>query len=518
MQIGRDSHPRQCLAYLLSKNTMSFTHEDDTRIYDEVYTQLTTALKNLQYRSPFQYRGVDLIWCLKRELFFYAYRDSLKCEIIKKGNQKDSAILEHSPSHHFPRKKWGISLKRGSRKKAKTVIFSDYAKTKNIIDSVNDNAIFYANSFSPKLYLISLFKSFPFYQIASTERNLQQYVNKASCYYKELLRHKPFFAENAMTGALQMEPLLRPKIEQLFKDFLPHLLFEIDEAHRFFEGAPELKTALLDEDTTPFKNAFCQVARHYDVRSFVECHGALGHKIGFLPLTADHIFVWGEAQKEKMIRWGCPKEQILISGCSKYGRYKKMKSENAKKKVIKNLGLDPTKKMILFAFTPIKGINPFFIERTKQIIDEALSAIEYFPEFQFVIKVHPGDEYRPYYENWRNLHPYSNRIFVVERYDSLLLAKAADLLIVYNSTYAIDGFALRKPVICLYDAATTMIDEFREFNVFHYVDNLKTLLKTIQTLIDEPYVPPSPETFRTLLNEGEDPEKIIVSYLLSTTY
>lgn len=496
----------------VKQNTMSLTHEEDTRIYDEVYTQLTTALKNLQHRSPFQYRGVDLIWCLKRELFFYAYRASLKYEILKRDNQKDSAILIHPPS--FLKKKRGTSLRSGPWKKAKVVIFSDYEKTKSIINLFQKKVVYYSNSFSPRLYLVSLIKSFPFYQTASAGRRFETCA-EMSHHYIELLQHKPLFGENAMTGDLQMEPLLRPKIEQLFKDLLPRLLFEIDEAHRFFQRASELRTALLDEDMTPFKNAFCQVARHYDVRSFVECHGALGHKIGFLPLTADHIFVWGETQKEKMIRWGCPEKQILISGCSRYGPYQKMKLKEAKKKVVKKLGLDPAKKIILFAFTPMKGINPFSIEKTKGIIDEALNVVEHFPKFQFIIKVHPGDDYFPYYENWRRHHPYSNRIFVVERYDPLLLAKAADLLVVYNSTYAVDGFALRKPVICLYDTATTMIDEFRKFTVFHYVDNSESLLKTIQTLIDEPYVQPSPEAFRSLLNEGEDPEKIIASFLLS---
>jgi len=95
-----------------------------------------------------------------------------------------------------------------------------------------------------------------------------------------------------------------------------------------------------------------------------------------------------------------------------------------------------------------------------------------------------------------------------------LLAKAADFLIVYQSTYAVDGFALGKPVISLWDDSN-FFDEFKPYKVFTEVKSAKELREAILKFLNG-FVPPAnwQEARRACLNEnGEDPDRFIASVL-----
>lgn len=519
-------------------------------LYDDVYSVWIEALGNIQ-KAPFFYRDVDLLSCFKRDLFFYIFYAIQKYEIWKRCHAKHSDALflieekedlktpflyQMIPPSPFKEKIKtfkidGIKIKKslsqqdssppfsisnlqyGNWEKAKTVIFSDYQKSKGIFKKLKKNAICFSNTFAPKIFAISFVRRFCYYQTTVSEKELLHYRKLADSYL-ECFETEKTFLPNLKIKDLELYSLLKPKWRELAQHALPKLLSDIDRFYRFFENATRLKSALLDEDTSPSKNAFCQIAKRHGIRSFVECHGALGHKIGFLPLTADFMFAWGNAQKRKLVRWGCPPERVLISGCNRYTPYLRLKPAKVRKKICHDLKLDPSKKIVLVAFTPFKTRLHLFSNAVQQIIDEVLMTVKELPAVQFVIKIHPGDAHRAFFENWRRKSSLKS-VVIVEKYDPLFLARGADLLVVYNSTYAVDGFALKKPVICLYDSTTTIVGEFRPFHVFHDIDNPAALKQKIEALLEKPSLP-SDEAYAELLNIGkQSPEDIILSCLTS---
>lgn len=499
-------------------------------MYQQEYDSIFNYLEPLKEAADFSYRGANLLWCFKKMLFEFAYFVRHRYETFKLVMTKHAGsdfyleqesnffqypalarILEASPlskssNHHFfselttsdaikqaERKTpwercWPSLLKFRDLSRVKIVLFSDFEKSKSILKKTRSlGCVIFLNSKSPRTLLRAFMNRAAIFQTSFDDKNCQSHAKQVQEFTSRIYQNRLF--TNYKISDLSAEPLLQKELERLFSSHLPKLFYEIDQMHCFFLEAKSLKSALLDEDVSPTKNAFCQVARQYHVRSFVECHGALGHKIGLLPLTANKIFMWGNAQKAKLAKWGCPEEQIIVSGCSRYDYYQQLKEGAVRNKVARQFGFDPKHKIVLLGFisTTINRGRFIFEDSVNQHIADTLAAMfelcRQEPTIQILLKVHPGDENLTYFSHWIRASDLGGRVIVIDRYDPLLLAKAADLLVIYASTYAVEGFALGKPVICLYDESWQLLEEFRKFPVFTYVNDSKQLQTTIPKLL-----------------------------------
>ncbi len=496
-------------------------NEDEAAsIYREVYHALLERLKIQSEESPFIYRGVNLLWCLKKPIFNFAHHVKLRFETFKRLAKKfESAdfylkrrsphpeyptldpILQSSPRQktpiHFLEEKeegvslsahsnpsrlqrfWPPSLAWGRLEKSKIAFFSAFERSKSILQYLKaDPCAYYVDEPAPRLFLRCLQRGIAFYQAAPPSKNPHA-SEKSIHFFLNALQEAPVFPE--------AENLLNLWLEELIRSIFPKLLFQIDQMHRFFVKAKALRSVFLDEDIAPVKNAFCQIARRYGIPSYVESHGVLAHPSGYIPVTADFLFAWGEAQKKKLVSWGCPEEQILVSGCSRYTSYRERESESVRKKVKKDLGLDPSKKILLVTFPLIRANRPLLFEsRWVHIFYETLEEIATFhPEISLVIKfkAYSNDQNRKYCEAWLQEKKLGDRFKIVEKYDSLLLARAADLLVAYGTTFAVDGLAMKVPVIYLYHQTMPLLDEFKEYNAFYFSDSRAELRGLIRNLL-----------------------------------
>ncbi len=544
-----------------SNKADSFPHHyinqmDFDSIYNEIYSKLCNVLEHNLFKEQFTYQGVYLLWCFKKELFFYIFSMMMRHETFKQvmiKNSNGQFFLTDSKNSHkvclanivkasplndpsriffkenpsestltaeesIKRKNsiWPSVCSIGNLKKTEVVIFSNFERSKSVISHLRTKPVIFLNCPSPRIILQAVKNSLPFFQAVFHFKRKDTYQLTAESFSKILNETRVF--ENFSIREVHCEALLNWKMNDLFRVHLPKLLFEIDKMTDFFNRAKSLKSALLDEDIDASKNAFCQVARKFGVVSFVELHGALGDKHGFMPFTADKMFVWGNAQKEKLIGWGCPSEKILVSGCSRYDSYQRLNSEKIKKKVAKDLGLDSKEKMVVLAFMPVSRWYAYFEAHMEEIISETIEVVsEFSHEARFVIKLHPADENIDFYRSCIKHHKIENRVSIIQKYDPLLLAKAAHFLIIYRSTYAIDAFALDKPVICLYDRDDDLISEYRQFSVFQYASDKNTLRKMCERLLREPFRWPDrwADAKIQCLNDGVPPGALIAHQLLS---
>ena len=530
-------------------------------IYEETYEAMCDYLRKYTLKSVFVYRGIDLLWCFKKALFEYAYLGRVRYELFKSVRAKHpssqfhlcngsaetrgprlSEILEASPLREIsdihrleeslpaaPDKKsqnrngrriaFPSFLTLGNLGKCKTAVFYDLKKSQNILKQLKPHGcVLFSNSEPRRTLLRTLVQSLPLCQLTYHSRQAARYHEAADSFHAKLSRYKLF--DDFILDDLAWEKLLGERLKQLFEFELAKLLFEIDQTHRFFKKAHALKTVLLDEDISSSKIAFCQIARQYQVSTFVECHGLIGGKHGFVPLNADKIFVWGRAQKSKLTKWGCPEGKIIVSGHSRYGQYQQMDGKALRQKVSKKFGLNPNQKIALFAFPPIThSWFLIFEHKMKQIILETLETatqlLQEHTDLQIVLKIHPADQEKAFYRGWVKKNNTSNRFVAIENYDPLILAKAVDFLVVYGSTYAVDGFAMGKPVIVLHDDSW-FFEEFREFSVFTYANSANEFKNAVLQLIKSPEMRSTrwDEARRECLNEGDrDPEELIASYL-----
>lgn len=556
-----------------SNEADSFTHDYLTKehnelIYEQEFSSILKYLKNPEIRNQFSYRGVDLLWCFKKVLFEFVYFLRHRYETLKKviaahphsdfwisrrseffdypslaqvipvSSLKNDSRIKFFEEPNLPSNQrngagakqrydsfWPDRLAIGNYKEREIAVFSDFEKSKSVVRNLKKGScVLFLNTKSPRMFFRALTSRSAVYQIAFDSAARHSYETRSEAFIR-ILQAGSFFSD-FQVGDIQVGPILRNEIGRLFRAALPKLLFEIDQIHDFFSRAKDLRSVLVDEDVSPVKNAFCQLARHYSLESFLECHGALGHKIGLLPLTADFILMWGQAQKEKLVRWGCPENRVLVSGCSRYRQYQLLSDELIKKKVTHQLALDPLKKTLLLAFISCTINRGHFVfeAEVKQNIAKTLRAIADLviqdPALQIILKVHPGDENFSCLKNWGETEEFGGRVKVIERFDPLLLAKAADFMVVYASTYAVEGFALNKPVICLYDSSWLLLEEFRPHSAFLYANDENQLREISRKILANGYTYPASWTKakRECLNEkGIPAEEIIASLLVSDT-
>ncbi len=501
------------------------TEFDFWGIYDRVFNSVMDWLKSPSV-IPFSYQGVDLLQCFKKIFFEYVFYVVLRYETFKRliarypgdqfcldnypgellfpslqkiiqcsclrGARKISSINMKS-KRNFPAaskmRQWLFdsdilpsTLQLGFWKRARVVVFSDLKKAEAVIHELkNAPCVLYTNVKSPSLFTKALRNIFSFYQTAMSSRHTVVYCNKAKSIIEE--EETSLSTRTIDIGGLDASVIFTPKVNEVLNRELPRLLFEIDSAHHFFKNAQHAKSVLLDEDISPAKNAFCQVARQYGVATYVECHGALGHKSGFLPLTADRIFVWGHAQRDKLVRWGCPPERIVVSGCSRYLKYQRLKAHEAKLRVARSLKLNPQRMIIVAGFPPVKTKRHFFEHKIYRVIFDALNVFSRYPSVQFIIKLHPGDQNSKHYHAWARQLPQASKVRVVEKIDPLLVARAADIMVVHSSTFAADGLAMGKPVICLHEGAAGVLEELKIYSAFYYANSPSELSYWLDQLL-----------------------------------
>lgn len=547
-------------------HTQDYMSEADIELLgEEEFQCMMNYLQNRQFENAFVYRGVDLLWCFKKSFFEFVYSVRYHYETFKKLIEKHKSghfylanrdeffqypslarIIQASPLRQYSnihiieddvelgakevrkcgsvrRIPWPSFLFVGKFNQCRTAIFSDYEKSKNVLSKVKDQGcVLFSNSRAPRTALRAIKNKAALYQIAYPAKVASFYQGKAEAFLMSL-REQRFFSDYRL-GELDGGMLLEAETTRLFRTSLPRLLFEIDHLHKFFREVTALRSVLLDEDVNPSKNACCQVARQYRVASFVEMHGALGDKKGVLPLTADQIFVWGRAQRDKLVGWGCPEDRVVVSGSSRYGPYQRLDTKKVRNEVAKRYRLDPSQTIMLIGFlsTTINRGRLVFEDKIHRNICSALDVVgdivSHIRSVQVLIKVHPGDKNVTFFMEWIHKKALGQRVVVVEKYDPLLLAKAADFLVVYASTYAVDGFALGKPVVCLHDDQWHLLEEFRRFPVFYYAHNQEQLRDVVLRLIrnEQVRIGSWREARGECLNENKmDPADIITSYLTS---
>lgn len=496
---------------------------------DITYGSVLDRLRPNQSVPDLHYRGVDLIWCFKREIgdfLLYALQRYRAIQKIQTRFPQADLVIKDDDLHYVkprlaqivhgtplendrrirvikvpPREPivsrvpftgrlkemfWPAALETHRSRKCTIAVFSDFEKSKRVLQCLDIRKVLFCSVVkSPALWRKLALRDIAYWQAAAPEGGLAPYRDRCQGFLRSSKQAGLF--RGLHFGDMPAESLAESKLEELWSVRMPALLYAIDQYHALFQSRPELTSALVDEDATSFRNAFCQVAKQYQVRTFVETHGALGHFHGFIPLTADYICAWGRRQKQTLMEWGGAPDTILVTGCTKYGAYNVLEEAKVRRQLARMLRLDSARPIVLIACQPFDHTG-FFFERTIQsAIETIFSAAHEFENAQFIIKLHPADQEEGFYRAWLRESGFEKHATIVQRFDPLLLARGADFLICYKSTYAIDGLGVGKNVILYQDRMGVTCDEFLPYGVFYEAVNKEELVHAIGILLKDPF-------------------------------
>ncbi len=484
---------------------------DFNEIYDTVYSNLYLWIDQLSNKNSFIYSGTDILKAYGKELFDFFMNVCQKEYVVRKVIERESPTelwiikndrgdgikhpnLDFFISDFIPS---GISLKyfvqnqkenlravsfRGGQSylirisdlarnmlnnlrrsgKSNILIFSDLNKIPVLFESLNGRDVMFLREKIPLRFMPYIMKNGVNLKLLSDfkvsvgqKKNIGEQVNN----FTDRLNSS---TERIIIGSGDFTPYIKKYLTAVWRKELRHSLESILQAHVLFKKY-RISSLLVDEDRSKLNNLLVQVASQYKCKSYVNGHGDPFHKIGVLPLSADYMFVWGKAQKKLLNEWGLEEGKILITGCSKYDKYLNTSSALVKKRICRDLKLSLSKPIVLIATCPLKTGRNIWKHIAWSKLEEILTTVDKIMGVQTIIKLHPGDNIELQVHkllNRLNL----NKIRVIKDYDSLSLAKGVDILIIYRSTFAIDGLAYQKPVI-LTDEYT--MDKYETVNIFY---------------------------------------------------
>jgi UDP-N-acetylglucosamine 2-epimerase len=195
-------------------------------------------------------------------------------------------------------------------------------------------------------------------------------------------------------------------------------------------------------DSSPPCRLAVMVGRLARIPSLLLLHvGVVGKNYECPEFLVDKIAVTGDFAKELLIKCGVDKNKIVVTGRPLYDALIHLEEYFDKDKVCDRLGLDPTKKIVVYT---TENLTQRENENTVKAI---CKAIKNFSDLQFVIKVHPSEfDFSIYQRVARTLGINALIIRDANIYEVLY---ASDLVITGFSATALDAIMLNKPVITI---------------------------------------------------------------------
>lgn len=253
-------------------------------------------------------------------------------------------------------------------------------------------------------------------------------------------------------------PVLWQKIENFYR-------WEAPRIQRFYETVLSClrrmnpRMVVVDEDLTESSRVLVDAANFLGIETLVVLHGLPGAPLGFVPLEAKFIAVWGEYTGKVLRQWGVEPSRIVVTGCPKYDALSKQVTDakSTKRKICALWGWDPAKPVVL-ALTGAIRENPLELheEESSDTPERIIETVKIFqkiarniPEINIVIKLRFANP---------NISAFVKKILDADgmppgnfRWISEGLAlrymRAADLVFNSISSACLEAVLIRKPAV-----------------------------------------------------------------------
>lgn len=245
-------------------------------------------------------------------------------------------------------------------------------------------------------------------------------------------------------------------------------------------------------DVLEFEKTAVVIGNSMGLPTLVLQHGVTGGDIGYVPLTADRMAVWGRISKDWMIRRDTNPDRLFVTGCPKFDLLPQ--SSVAKEEFRRKLKLIPDKNLIVLATEPFGGDTSIEKEEEPEMLFRiVLEAMREFPEIQFVIKPHPSEDVRFYKAIAKEMKA---KVRVTKNVNLYELLSACDILMTGTSTVGLEAMMLGKPVIFMNLTGRSDPVPYAESGAAIGVYKPKEIAPAIRSILEDPQANKNLETHR----------------------
>lgn len=274
---------------------------------------------------------------------------------------------------------------------------------------------------------------------------------------------------------------LRNKYFTFFSEMILEILYPKYIIQRY-----KLDIFLMPWDKTGFSRSFVPVAKKMGLHT-MWYQGGIFQKIGYLPMPrSDKLLVWGQRDRNFHLKQGISPERIIMIGNPMIDTLVQRKSDANRLRFSKKLGLDPAKKIVLYAGTYFAGISaltePY---NASQVLLKLVDAANKLSDIQFLIKFHHSDDQvKEKIELIKNHSKLSN-IRTFSGFDIYTLVANSDGVITQSSTVGIEAMLLNKPVIILKFRHISYVSPYEDGKGVVVVDREDDIVPTIKRLFTD---------------------------------
>ena len=197
------------------------------------------------------------------------------------------------------------------------------------------------------------------------------------------------------------------------------------------------KSITTEYDRNWFAAPLVAAAHSLGISTTTLLHGVVNNSIGYTPIIADKISVWGQRQKKQLINFGLASDKIFINGASHLSN----RIQEDKNIIRQKMGFNDTKPVVVFGSCNIE------ISEMHKLMELFCKAFDEQSSFHAVVKLHP-QEPKEFYSEEINI--YKNIYFCASNELGLEESFAlADIVCVYNSAYGTDAVLKGIPVVVM---------------------------------------------------------------------
>lgn len=179
------------------------------------------------------------------------------------------------------------------------------------------------------------------------------------------------------------------KTRSTLKMYLLMQLLKAESLKLFLSKQHSLKLIGADHDRGNDSSIFFTVAKALKIKNFTLQHGVINPPIGYTPLNANEIWVWGEMARLQLIELGVNESQIRKTGTPIIKKHKT--SNKIRKRYLEDYKLKSGTNIVLALSSPDRTNDEKlvqFFSKVKNIYGTS--------NFNFYVKIHPARDFSLY--------------------------------------------------------------------------------------------------------------------------
>ncbi len=243
-------------------------------------------------------------------------------------------------------------------------------------------------------------------------------------------------------------PFVQSDLSRLLRHHLARLRLYTDVYLELFQHSQPGHVVVADDTTTQGRIAVL-AAQSLSIPTLNIQHGAIADVQHYRYAIADIFAVWGERDRELLVRHGVPKEKTVITGQPRFDDLGRQTNNTATLR--QHLDIPASHKLILWATTPfVPRVSYDFPDRNRRYLQALLELLACEPSWSLVIKLHPRDQ-RAYYETALTEVEPSVRscVRILQEEDVQQLLLIADVLLAWNTSVIQEAVLMKKSIIGL---------------------------------------------------------------------